>query len=760
MHLWWVRWVFLLIIPLSLSSLRSSGELVELDIQRIKGESMADLRVTNALPKLPGFHFAELSQPVSYSKAQIFGFNGGVPSVKAVVPGALVGDEKPTDSPSGFSEKAIFAKFPQWKSLSDKALRFFGYFTERVHESATETFRVRKVRITFALSDGTISVSETPAVPNSGLKVGTMISRHVEEGVNARTLVVGASFHMRGREFHLVDCDAFTRQFYGAMGIQQDEPLEYPPDKFEALKTMPRPARDPDHIQMKRNVEMQAAAISGHQASLLTPEEREKARNFLELDRVVLSFAAVWDHRQFRINFYVADGTVAIMNDFAPNSGRDPNGVFTRRQKAPIGRIVQKAIDTINVPRSADPQFVTAMDLATGSTVVLFDREFYIYDCDPFTKNYYLQNFGLEQASYQRPETEGDRKIAFRTLELPPPNGYGSDDDSAQSYRSLVPKAPKKNFAKFLKHANDVLRFHAVHATPSPEDEDRVFIFCYYLADDTVSIYEHPGRNSGHVGGKVSARGPAKNIKPEILEIGATLTVSGQTYRLTGMDDRTKKFLETGISMGTSGFGAEELLFRVRHALSQRFVRVTEAYRHFSTGTNGITLRDLVALLKECEIRVDDPAMVQQIMEAADRDRDGVISLAEFLEHVMGQEIVRSQSNSVKSAPKFEAGKTYADLQQARAREDFANSVLKLFITKLEARRAFIVDTFRIVSDKSLDGLIGVDSFKTVVQEKLGLHLTEEELDALVFKFFYVEGAPNYLTRRLTLREFRRVVEQ
>jgi EF-hand domain-containing protein 1 len=724
---------------------------------------MSDLRTTNALPKLPGFHFAELSQPVSYNKSHIFGFNEGVPSVKAVVPGALSGDEsgaKPTDAASGFSEKMIFAKFPLWKSLGDKALRFFGYFTERVHESAAETFRVRKVRITFTLMDGAIAVAETPAVANSGLKIGTMMSRHVEPNVNARNLAVGSSIMMRGREFHLVDCDAFTRQFYEAMGIRQDDPLEYPPDKFEALVTKTRTVRDPDHIQMKRNVEMQAAAISGHQASLLTPEEREKARNFLEHDRVVLNFSAVWQMRHFRINFYVADATVAIMNDLPPNSGRDPNGVFMRRQKAPIGRLVHKAIDTINVPRSVDPQFVTATDLITGSSVVLFDREFLIYDCDPFTKMYYQQVFGIDQASYPKPQTEADNRVAFRTLELPPSNGYGTEDDSVQSYRSLVPKAPKKDFAKFFKHANDVLRFHAVHAVAAPEDEDRVFIFCYYLADDTVSIYEHPGRNSGHVGGKISARGPAKGIKPEMLEVEACFTVGGQQYRLTAMDDRTKKFLDTGISMGTSGFGVDDLLHRVRHALSQRFVRVTEAYRHFSTGANGITLRDLVALLKECEIRVDDPAVVQQIMEAADRDRDGVISLAEFIEHVMGQDIVKSEAAARKVVPVFEPGKTYADLQQARAREDFANSVLKLFITKLEARRAFIVDTFRIVSDKSLDGLIGVDVFKTVVQEKLALNLAQEELDALIFKFFYVAGVPNYLTRRLTLREFRRIVEQ
>jgi len=727
---------------------------------------MTDPTIVNALPKLPGYTFSQLSQPVTYNKPHIFDIRGGVPSAKAILPAAIALNGSTTVDTCGFPKSQILAAYPQWASLSDKVLRFFGYFVERIAESSIEKCRVRKVSILFYLSDGAVAVSETPAVPNSGLKPGTLMSRHVEASVNATKLTIGGSFELRSRVFTIVDCDAATRQFYSAMGCPQPEPLEYPPDTFESLQTKPKSIRDADHIQMKRSVEMQAAALTGHQASFLTPEERDKARNFLDHDREVLRFSAVWNNRHFRIQYYLSDNTVAVMNDIQPNSGRDLNPVFLRRQKAPVGSLVHKALDTINVPRSVEPQFMTVMDLATGVHVRLFERDFFIYDCDSFTKQFYMDTCGVELLSYPRPETEGERPPTFQTMEVPPSNGYGSDEDSAQSFRSLVPKPPKKDFVKYFLHTSDILRFNAVHDPAAPEDEDRLFIVCYYVSDDTVSIYEKPARNSGHIGGKIFARSPAKPLQPSDFAVGRKVTLGGRQYRLTALDERTKKFIETGISMGSSGFAAEALLHRVRHALNQRFVRVTEAYRHFSSGQNGINAQDLAHMLKECEIRVDDPLDIQRLMEATDRDRDGVINLAEFLEHVMDQSIVRPISGgspiTTPAAQSFAAGMTYADLQQARAKSEFGTKVLKLFISKLEARRAFIVDTFRIVTDKSLDGLIGVDTFKNVVQEKLGLNLSEEELDALVFKFFFIPGLPlgtDYTARRLTLREFRRIVE-
>lgn len=43
----------------------------------------------------------------------------------------------------------------------------------------------------------------------------------------------------------------------------------------------------------------------------------------------------------------------------------------------------------------------------------------------------------------------------------------------------------------------NVLRFVAQMETTRPIDQDRRFIIFYHLADDTISIFEPPLRNSG-----------------------------------------------------------------------------------------------------------------------------------------------------------------------------------------------------------------------------------------------------------------------
>jgi hypothetical protein len=718
---------------------------------------MSDSHVTTALPKLPGFNFPGLNQPATFNKTQIFTYNGGIPAVKTTVAGMQPSSSDTVTESCGFSEQAILAAHPQWKTLGDKALRFFGYFTERVDESRYEKSRVRKVYVTLYLSDGSIAVTETPAVANSGLRHGTIMSRHKADGINALTVSVGASLQMRARVIHIVDCDAATRQFYKTMGFAQGEALEYPPDTFETLMSKPPATRDADHIQMKRNVEMLAAAASGNQASLLTPEEREHAQNFLLHDREVLGFFATWDSRKFKINYYIADGCISVVNDHAPNNGRDPNGCFIKKARIPKGHLVQKAIDTINAPRNRDVTYLTDLDLTTGSYVNIFEREFLIYDCDEYTRQYYADKYGIDQIAISKGPTEGDRTSKFKPMPDPPSTGYGSDEDSLQSFRSIVLKPPRKDVAKYIRFRTDVLRFSAVHSHPKPEDTGRQFIVCFYLADDTISIYEPPQRNSGHIGGKIFSRSPIKGITAELLEAGKTILLGGQEYLLLDTDERTQKFMLTGISQGSANSPTEELLLRLRNSISQRFARVTEAYRHFCSGKNGITKKDLQLLFKECEISVADPSAYDSFMELVDKDRDGVISVHEFIENVLGQNVISTSTASRESSGT--GSRSYAALQQERTMADFGDKVLQLFITKLEARRAFIVDTFRIVSDRSFDGLIGVDTFCSVVQGKLGLSLQKDELDALVHRFFYLPGLVDYKSRRLSLRDFRRIVE-
>ena len=57
------------------------------------------------------------------------------------------------------------------------ACRFEGYFKEPVHESPTENFRIRNIRLLYYLDDDSMQVSE-PKEENSGIPQGVFIKRH------------------------------------------------------------------------------------------------------------------------------------------------------------------------------------------------------------------------------------------------------------------------------------------------------------------------------------------------------------------------------------------------------------------------------------------------------------------------------------------------------------------------------------------------------------------------------------------------------
>ena len=89
-----------------------------------------------------------------------------------------------------------------------------------------------------------------------------------------------------------------------------------------------------------------------------------------------------------------------------------------------------------------------------------------------------------------------------QSREMPPYNGFGSEEDSLCSCMGLLPKPPKRDFIKFMEKDrrgldSNVLRFLARMDTSKPIDMDRRFIISYFLSDDTLLVFEPPVRNSG-----------------------------------------------------------------------------------------------------------------------------------------------------------------------------------------------------------------------------------------------------------------------
>merc|ERR1719321_2110826 len=85
-------------------------------------------------------------------------------------------------------------------------------------------------------------------------------------------------------------------------------------------------------------------------------------------------------------------------------------------------------------------EFIGADFFSVGQRVNLLKSDFYIYDADPFTREYFKDTLGIDL----QPAIDVTLKErAVPRAGTPPYTGYGSWDDSMSSVINLIPKAPK-----------------------------------------------------------------------------------------------------------------------------------------------------------------------------------------------------------------------------------------------------------------------------------------------------------------------------
>ncbi|ELU05830.1 hypothetical protein CAPTEDRAFT_167243 [Capitella teleta] len=463
------------------------------------------------LPKLPGNSFVDptLSR---FHRSQSLGYKNGY--ALPAQPTAGIGgkpinfnqlseaelDELANYNPTltyGQAKQAPPEDFvPAHVAWDKKVMKFFGYFKNTVHESPDEHFRVRPIELFYFLVDDSIAVVE-PHVENSGLPQGKLIKRQrlpkndVGDHWHWKDLNVGMNVTFYGKVFHLHDCDKWTREFLESEGIDVNPPEDCPTDPYADKRK-------------------EASALR----TFKTTSDFDKLRQFLEMDRKVLRFYAVWDDRdsmfgelrKFIIHYYLNNDTLEIREVHSANDGRDPFPILIARQKVPKNRDnVDPTFPRVVMELSPQEiqEYFTPKDFDIGKTVEIERRRFFIYDCDNFTKAFYWKNFNKTDFTPVDVET---LKNNPPTMEIAPFNGYGSLEDSLQSCLTLIPQPPKKDFIKMLENDGHVLRFEAMLDSPKPEDKGRRFIISYRLSDDMITIYEPPVKNSGIIGGKFLER--------------------------------------------------------------------------------------------------------------------------------------------------------------------------------------------------------------------------------------------------------------
>ena len=149
-------------------------------------------------------------------------------------------------------------------------------------------------------------------------------------------------------------------------------------------------------------------------------------------------------------------------------------------------------------------------------------------------------------------EIEVPRPREPTVKQIPPHNGFGDEVDSLGYVYKLLPEKPKRDFFKYVDNDKTVLRFTACFNTRVPEDADRRFIISFFLADDSISIFEPAMKNSGIIEGKFLERRKYKNvdtdnvfITPTDMPIGGDVKINGYCFHILSADEFSLKWLQS-----------------------------------------------------------------------------------------------------------------------------------------------------------------------------------------------------------------------
>jgi hypothetical protein len=461
----------------------------------------------------------------------------------------------PPTAPAEKSNRPAIAIQPAWLKHDKQALRFYAYYQEPVVENYSENFRIRNVVFTFFLEDGTMQITE-PKVENSGIwPQGPFVKRHkIPKGDGSfftpMDLKMGIDITIYARTFHIVSCDEFTKWFYGQAGMDVGVDEDTPLDNFLENQVFKK-------VNQKHLTGLPKSVMEQKEYNELRmggSRKNHKMDQFLQNDRKVLRFYAYWDdptrygaRQYFVMHYYLADDSVEINNNYMRNSGRWETPVFFTRKKL---ELQPTYTHTPGMYKPESP-LLKPSDIEVGKSIPVYGREFFIYDADDATKEFYEKFMGKHIEPIVVPEPE---KVHMQLL-YPPHNGMGGDEDSLGSCIALRPKPPKKDLVKMMTNDGKILRFECIAQNNVPEDMHRKFIIEVYLSDDSITVGEVKQRNSGCWEGKFRKRGltvnPATgvNFTPADFFVGAEITISAMPMMVVRTDEYSLKFMEMNPTM-------------------------------------------------------------------------------------------------------------------------------------------------------------------------------------------------------------------
>jgi len=495
-------------------------------------------KLQDNLPFLPGNNF-ELNKKFlpNFRKSHAFDKKSDIRIINEKKPGIggiplpYVEVDNIKTSISAYPKSKETESIPAWIAFDRKVLRFYAYFIEDVQERRDERFRIRKVIIYFYLEDDSVHIIE-PKIMNSGIPQSDFLRRHkvpLPDGPKNQHYTVldfnvGKVLKIYSRDFVVIGCDEFTRNFLTNLGVQVPENSDYPSDPFSENRK--------DEIRRMQPKRPYKADLS--------------FRKFLENDRHVLRFYCIWDDRNTMfgdkrtliLHYYLSDDTIEILEHFPQNSGRIESTQFLKRSSLPK-KVALQDINMEKCKESPTNEYYRDYDLGIGVTLDVYNRKIVLCDCDEFTRNYYYEKYGIRML--ESIEFEKYDNVEDESYEIPPAS-------------PLIEKPAQRDFQKFINWEHVILRYLAVLNTGKQLDIDRRFIISYYLEDDTISVYEPQQRNSGIIYTKFLERNPVRKepnnpentdtYKTEDFYIGAKLVLWSHPFLIVGADEFAINFMK------------------------------------------------------------------------------------------------------------------------------------------------------------------------------------------------------------------------
>eukprot|EP00937_MAST-01D_sp_MAST-1D-sp2_P004872 g4872.t1 len=449
---------------------------------------------------------------------------------------------------------ALFNRSSRWLNNAGLVLQWDASITEPVYQSQFEKERVRRCCIYYYLVDDTMTIIEHKQ-ENSGIPQGTLLKRGKLPGLSFDALVCGSEHDVYGKTLKILSCNASTREFLGSQGVDAGEAQPWPQDAFSTMVAQKAEREEQGHGVPRNPMKKYLEATLGNTIA----SQLGGRGQFLKHDRQVLRFLAVWDNTkrlhgekmQYTLHYFVADDTAEVLEVNNANCGRDPFPYMLRRQKIPRTSAVPDANGRDDEQPRTD--FYHWKDFKIGSIVTVYSRPLLILSVDHNTRRFFeAQGEPLEPDSAMEAEPD-----AVYDSSPAPWNPFfpGSEEDSLQNCKMLIPKPPPTDFEIQWKKSKGkiedrVLRFKAKLDSDAYDQTCREFVIFYFNLDNTVQVREPPVRNSGVLGGMFLSRRKYKNpdtgnyFAQQDFFGGAKLKMNRHTLIITDVDRATESYMK------------------------------------------------------------------------------------------------------------------------------------------------------------------------------------------------------------------------